>query len=125
MKLQEHTLMANTLNEKIKNSRLKLRNNIRARVIFRAIDRNTSKDFNKIINISNRIVSNLRDGSNMNKETRKSKRDYTKLTQHIMNKTIYSDSIQLNNKRFLIERDEEDMTENANINFSYIFNCFH
>ena len=117
MKLQEHTLMANTLNEKIKNSRLKLRNNIRARVIFRAIDRNTSKDFNKIINISNRIVSNLRDGSNMNKETRKSKRDYTKLTQHIMNKTIYSDSIQLNNKRFLIERDEEDMTENANINF--------
>ena len=67
--------MANTLNEKIKNSRLKLRNNIRARVIFRAIDRNTSKDFNKIINISNRIVSNLRDGSNMNKETRKSKRD--------------------------------------------------
>ena len=51
MKLQEHTLMANTLNEKINNSRAKLRNNIRARVIFRAIDRNTSKDFNKIINI--------------------------------------------------------------------------
>ena len=116
MKLQEHTLMANTLNEKIKNSRLKLRNNIRARVIFRAIDRNTSKDFNKIINISNRIVSHLRDGSNMNKETRKLNKDYTKLTQHIMNNTIYSDSIQLNNKRFLIERDEEDMTQNANIN---------
>ena len=117
MKLQEHTLMANTLNEKIKNSRAKLRNNIRARVIFRAIDRNTSRDFNKIINISNRIVSHLRDGSNINKETRKSKKDYTKLTYDIMNNTIYSDSTQLNKKRFLMERDEEDMSENANINY--------
>ena len=117
MKLQEHTLMANTLNEKIKNSRAKLRNNIRARVIFRAIDRNTSRDFNKIINISNRIVSHLRNGSNINKETRKSKKDYTKLTYDIMNNTIYSDSTQLNKKRFLMERDEEDMSENANINY--------
>ena len=34
-----------------------------------------------------------------------------------MNNTIYSDSTQLNKKRFLMERDEEDMSENANINY--------
>ena len=65
--------MASSLNEKIHNSSMKLRNNIKARSIFREIDRNTYKDFNKIITISNKIVSHLRDGSNINKEFKKSK----------------------------------------------------
>ena len=52
MKLKEHSSLVSTLNQKIKNSKLKLRNNIRAREIFREIDRNTYKDFSKLITIT-------------------------------------------------------------------------
>ena len=109
--------MATSLNEKIHNSSMKLRNNIKARSIFREIDRNTYKDFNKIITISNKIVSHLRDGSNINKEFKKSNKDYMRITHDIMNKTIYSDSKDLNNKRLLFENNEKDKKESKNINF--------
>ena len=76
MKLKEHSSLVSTLNQKIKNSKLKLRNNIRAREIFREIDRNTYKDFSKLITISNKIVTHIRDGSNINKEFKKTKKEY-------------------------------------------------
>ena len=95
---------------------MKLRNNIRAREIFREIDRNTYKDFSKLITISNKIVTHIRDGSNINKEFRKTKKDYELFTHNIMNKTIYSDCNNLNRKRFLFEKEEAQKDIN-NINF--------
>ena len=95
---------------------MRLRNNIRAREIFREIDRNTYKDFSKLITISNKIVTHIRDGSNINKEFRKTKKDYELFTHNIMNKTIYSDCNNLNRKRFLFEKEEAQKDIN-NINF--------
>ena len=116
MKLKEHSSLVSTLNQKIKNSKLKLRNNIRAREIFREIDRNTYKDFSKLITISNKIVTHIRDGSNINKEFRKTKKEYELFTHNIMNKTIYSDCNNLNRKRILFEKEEAQKDIN-NINF--------
>jgi len=76
----------------VNNFQKNLEYKIKADKIFKETDKFSYKDFNKLINISENRLKNIKNGRDLNEEIKLNSNEYKKVGKNIFNKNIYIDS---------------------------------
>ena len=76
----------------VNNFQKNLEYKIKADKIFKETDKFSYKDFNKLINISENRLKNIKNGRDLNEEIKLNSNEYKKVGRNIFNKNIYTDS---------------------------------